>query len=99
MLVFLHLQHTWATENIHQIISCTIKEIKLVAQHFRNSGSLKNGMVAHFDRQVAQYEPDYSLDVIECFEDKRKKLRIGELLNKQAEIYDTLGVTLPTSSC
>ena len=39
------------------------------------------------------------LDVIECFEDERKKLRIGELLNKQSEIYDTLGVTLPTSSC
>lgn len=39
------------------------------------------------------------LDVLECFEDENRKLRIGELLNKQTEIYETLGVTLPTSSC
>ena len=39
------------------------------------------------------------LDVLECFEDENRKLRIGELLNKQAEIYETLGVALPTSSC
>ncbi len=39
------------------------------------------------------------LDVLECFEDENKKLRIGELLNKQAEIYDVLGVKRPTSSC
>lgn len=39
------------------------------------------------------------LDVLECFEDESHKLRIGELLNKQAEIYETLGVALPTSSC
>ena len=38
------------------------------------------------------------LDVIECFEDKGHNLRIGELLGKQVEIYETLGVTLPTSS-
>ena len=39
------------------------------------------------------------LDVLECFEDEHHALRIGELLSKQAEIYDALGVTLPTSSC
>lgn len=39
------------------------------------------------------------LDVLECFEDENRKLRIGELLNKQAEIYEALGVSLPTSSC
>ena len=39
------------------------------------------------------------LDVLECFEDENRKLRIGELLSKQAEIYETLGVALPTSSC
>lgn len=39
------------------------------------------------------------LDVLECFEDENRKLRIGELLNKQAEIYEALGVALPTSSC
>lgn len=39
------------------------------------------------------------LDVIECFEDANHSLRIGELLNKQAKIYEDLGVKVPTSSC
>ena len=39
------------------------------------------------------------LDVIECFEDANHSLRIGELLNKQAKIYEALGVKVPTSSC
>ena len=33
------------------------------------------------------------------YEDENHKLRIGELLNKQAEIYEALGVALPTLSC
>ena len=39
------------------------------------------------------------LDVLECYEDEKRALRIGELLDKQADIYRTLGVELPTSSC
>ena len=39
------------------------------------------------------------LDVLECFEDAKHSLRIGELLNKQAEIYKALGIAVPTSSC
>ena len=39
------------------------------------------------------------LDVLECFEDESRSLRIGELLNQQAEIYETLGVPSPASSC
>ncbi|EOS44510.1 hypothetical protein C810_03169, partial [Lachnospiraceae bacterium A2] len=39
------------------------------------------------------------LDVIECFEDANHSLRIGELLDKQAKIYEDLGVKVPTSSC
>ena len=39
------------------------------------------------------------LDVIECFEDEGHSLRVGELLEKQMDIYKTLGVALPTSSC
>ena len=39
------------------------------------------------------------LDVLECFEDENHALRIGELLEKQANIYKILGVPLPTSSC
>ncbi|SCY65653.1 IS1634 family transposase [Butyrivibrio sp. INlla14] len=39
------------------------------------------------------------LDVLECYEDEKRALRIGELLDKQADIYTTLGVALPTSSC
>ncbi len=39
------------------------------------------------------------LDVLECYEDEKHALRIGEMLNKQAEIYEALGIELPTSSC
>lgn len=39
------------------------------------------------------------LDVLECFEDTNHSLRIGEMLIKQAEIYEALGVEVPTSSC
>ena len=39
------------------------------------------------------------LDVIECFEDKNKALRIGEVLSKQADIYKAIGVEVPSSSC
>ena len=39
------------------------------------------------------------LDVLECFEDANHSLRIGEMLVKQAEIYEALGVEAPTSSC
>ena len=37
------------------------------------------------------------LDVIKCFEAPGQKLRIGELLEKQKEIYNCLGVTPPSS--
>ena len=37
------------------------------------------------------------LDVIECFESPGRELRIGELLEKQKELYIYLGVTPPTS--
>ena len=36
------------------------------------------------------------LDVIECFEYAGKKLRVGELLEKQKEIYAALGVEAPS---
>ena len=39
------------------------------------------------------------LDVLECFEDANHSLRIGEMLVKQAEIYEALGVEAPTTSC
>lgn len=37
------------------------------------------------------------LDVIECFEAPGQKLRVGELLEKQKEIYISLGVDPPSS--
>lgn len=37
------------------------------------------------------------LDVIECFEEPGQKLRIGELLEKQKEIYNSLDVVPPSS--
>ena len=39
------------------------------------------------------------LDILECFEDSGHALRIGEILKKQEEIYEALGVEVPTSSC
>jgi len=37
------------------------------------------------------------LDVIECFEAPGHKLRVGEILNKQLEIYEALNINAPTS--
>ncbi|EHQ35206.1 IS1634 family transposase [Methanoplanus limicola] len=37
------------------------------------------------------------LDVIECFEQPGKSLRVGEILDKQEQLYRDLGVTPPTS--
>jgi transposase len=37
------------------------------------------------------------LDVIECFEQPGKSLRVGEILNKQVQLYYDLGVVPPTS--
>lgn len=37
------------------------------------------------------------LDVIECFEVPGKKLQVGEMTKRQAELYTKLGVTPPTS--
>lgn len=39
------------------------------------------------------------LDVIECFEFPNHMLRVGEVLSKQKEIYEVLGVEVPSSSC
>ena len=65
-------------------------------------------LISHLDHKMkeANLYRTYSmqqlldrLDVLECFEDKGHKLRIGELMTKQADIYEALGATLPTSSC
>ena len=65
-------------------------------------------LISHLDHKMkeANLYRTYSmqqlldrLDVLECFEDEGHKLRIGELMNKQADIYEALGVALLTSSC
>ncbi len=35
------------------------------------------------------------LDIIECFEHPNRKLRVGEVLEKQKDIYEALGVDIP----
>lgn len=64
-------------------------------------------LISHLDHKMKETDlyKNYTLqqlldqlDVIECFEDASHSLRIGEILNKQAEIYETLGVEVPTSS-
>jgi hypothetical protein len=37
------------------------------------------------------------LDVIECFESQNKRLQVGEILDKQRELYAALGVEPPSS--
>lgn len=63
-------------------------------------------LISHLDRKMkdAKLYNQYSmsqlldkLDVIECFEDPGRSLRIGEILNKQQEIYTALKVPAPAS--
>ena len=65
-------------------------------------------LISHLDHKMKEtdlyksYTMQQLLDklgVLECFEDENHALRIGELLEKQANIYEILGVPLPTSSC
>jgi transposase len=65
-------------------------------------------LISHLDHKMKETNlyKNYSmqqlldkLDVIECFEDEGRSMRIGELLEKQMDIYKALGVALPTSSC
>ncbi len=54
-----------------------------------------------FDKRISGLHKELPdrLDVLECFEDAQHSLRIDELLNKQTEIYEALGIEVPTSSC
>lgn len=65
-------------------------------------------LISHLDQKMKKAElyKNYSmqqlldkLDVIECFENEGKSMRIGEMLLKQDEIYKELGVEPPPSSC
>lgn len=65
-------------------------------------------LISHLDRQMkksklyGQYTLHQlldKLDVIEYFEDPGYSLRVGEILNKQKELYNALEVPVPTSSC
>ena len=65
-------------------------------------------LISHLDRKMKESNlyKSYTLhqlldklDVIECFEDAGRSLRIGELLDKQTEIYTALSIEIPTSSC
>ncbi len=38
-----------------------------------------------------------TVDVIECFEEPKRKLRVGEVLQKQKKIYEAMGVVDPSS--
>ncbi len=64
-------------------------------------------LISYLDHKMKETDlyKDYTLqqlldklDVIECFEDASHSLRVGEILNKQAQIYEALGVEVPTSS-
>jgi transposase len=48
-------------------------------------------------KQYTMQELFDELDVIECFEQPGRELRSGEITKRQAEIYETLGVSGPAS--
>lgn len=48
-------------------------------------------------RQYSQQEVLDKLDIIECFEEPRSNLQVGEILERQKLIYERLDVPLPTS--
>ena len=65
-------------------------------------------LISYLDHKMKEKQlyADYTMqqlldkiDLIECFEDKGHKLRVGEILKSQARIYEQLGVPIPTSSC
>ncbi len=65
-------------------------------------------LVSHLDNKMrtSQLYSKYSmhllldkLNIIECYEYPSSRLKLGELLDKQVEIYNALGVTPPSSSC
>ena len=64
-------------------------------------------LISHLDRKMKESKlyDKYTmsqlldkLDVIEYFENPGRSLRIGEILTKQQEIYETLNVSFPSSS-
>ena len=64
-------------------------------------------LISHLDHKMkeAKLYQKYSmlqlldkLDVIECFENENHKLRVGEILKQQEDIYNALGVPVLTSS-
>lgn len=53
-----------------------------------------------FDKRIAILHKELlENNLIESHKKANHSLRIGEMLNKQTEIYETLGVEVPTSSC
>ena len=65
-------------------------------------------LVSHLDNKMrtSQLYSKYSmpllldkLNIIECFEYESNRLKVGELLDKQIEIYKDLGLAPPSSSC
>ena len=62
--------------------------LSCIKKRIRDSGMFKN-----YTLQGALDK----LDLIECFESPGKELRVGDVLEKQKQIYAALGVPPPTS--
>lgn len=65
-------------------------------------------LISHLDHQMKKsnlyrrytlHQLLDKLDVIECFEDPGYSLRVGGIPNKQKELYNSLEVPVPSSSC
>lgn len=69
--------------------------VALILVSHLNKKMKESGLYSNYTMQTLLDK----LDILECFEDTGRALRIGEILKKQVEIYEALGVEVPTSSC
>lgn len=68
------------------------ESVVLILISYLNHKMKESGLYRNYTMQALLDK----LDVLECFEDTNHSLRIGEILNKQVEIYETLGIEAPT---
>jgi hypothetical protein len=68
--------------------------ISLIILSYINKQMSKQGMYKDYTLQDMLDK----LDVIECYKKKKKKLRIGEILEKQKQIYRNLDVKISEHS-
>jgi len=70
-----------------------VEFIALIYLSYLKKKMQEKKLFQHFTMQEVLDE----LDIIECFEQSGKKLRVGEITKKQQELYEAMDITPPTS--